>query len=56
LLGLATIAIDRAILRDQIDPLFRLRPFLRGLGYGTAISASVLFASQTAVPFIYFQF
>jgi D-alanyl-lipoteichoic acid acyltransferase DltB (MBOAT superfamily) len=55
-LGLVTIAIDRAILNDQVDPLSHLRPFIRGFGYGSAIVAAVLFASQTAVPFIYFQF
>ena len=55
-LGLATMAIDRAVLRDQVDPLSHLRPFVRGLGYGSALVASILFAAQTAVPFIYFQF
>lgn len=56
LLGLATLAIDRAILRDQVDPLSHLTPLVRGFGYGSAIVAAVLFASQTTVPFIYFQF
>jgi D-alanyl-lipoteichoic acid acyltransferase DltB (MBOAT superfamily) len=55
-LGLATMAIDRAVLKDQVDPLSHLRPFVRGLGYGGALVASILFAAQTAVPFIYFQF
>lgn len=56
ILGLATIAIDRATQREQLEPLSEAAPFMRGLGYGTAAAAAVLFASQTAVPFIYFQF
>ena len=56
LLGLATIAIDRASLKGEVDPLSRLIPLQRGLGYGTAIVFAVLFASQSNVPFIYFQF
>ena len=56
LLGLAMIAIDRAVLGGQVDPLAKVTPFVRGVGYGAAIVAAVLFASQTGVPFIYFQF
>jgi len=56
LLGLATIAIDMAVLKGELNPLRRTAPFVRGIGYGTAVVAALLFASRANVPFIYFQF
>ena len=55
-LGLASMAIDKAVLNGQVDPLSNVTPLVRGVGYGVAVVAAILFASQIAVPFIYFQF
>jgi hypothetical protein len=30
--------------------------FLRGVAYGSAVVLAILFASVSAIPFIYFQF
>jgi alginate O-acetyltransferase complex protein AlgI len=56
ILGLLTIAIDLADLEGNVDPVRRWPGFARGIGYGTAMVAVPLFASQAVVPFIYFQF
>ena len=55
-LGLATLAIDTAVLKGVAHPLAQTAPLIRGVGYGAAAVAAVLFASQANVPFIYFQF
>jgi D-alanyl-lipoteichoic acid acyltransferase DltB (MBOAT superfamily) len=56
LLGVLTMWIDRASERGLVNPLGASPALVRGLGYGAAIAAFALFSSQTAVPFIYFQF
>ena len=55
-LGVLTMFIDRASERGLVNPLGTSPALVRGLGYGAAIAAFALFSSQTAVPFIYFQF
>lgn len=56
LLGVLTMWIDRASERGSASPLGSSPAFVRGVGYGGALAAFLLFSSQTAVPFIYFQF
>jgi D-alanyl-lipoteichoic acid acyltransferase DltB (MBOAT superfamily) len=56
LMGLLTIAIDKADLRGRINPVADAPSLIRGVAYGGAMVAAVMFASVTAVPFIYFQF
>jgi len=56
LMGLLTIAIDKADLRGRINPVSDAPSLVRGLAYGGAMVTALLFASVTAVPFIYFQF
>jgi len=55
-LGLLTMVIDHADLDGHIDPIGRWPQLARGFGYGAAMVTVVMFASQAAVPFIYFQF
>jgi D-alanyl-lipoteichoic acid acyltransferase DltB (MBOAT superfamily) len=56
LTGLLTLVIDRADLAGRVDPVAGAPSFVRGLAYGGGMIAAILFASVTAVPFIYFQF
>jgi D-alanyl-lipoteichoic acid acyltransferase DltB (MBOAT superfamily) len=56
LMGLLTLFIDKADLADRINPVQAAPSLVRGVAYGGAMVAGVLFASVTAVPFIYFQF
>lgn len=56
LLGFATLAIDRGVLRDLRNPVGEFRPLARGVAYGVAIALVPLFATEVADPFIYFQF
>ena len=55
-LGLLNLVIDRAEARGAAHPAADLPGFVRGLSYGTALVAALVFSSRTAVPFIYFQF
>jgi hypothetical protein len=55
-MGLLTLVIDRADLVGRVDPVAGAPSFVRGLAYGGGMVAAILFASVTAVPFIYFQF
>ncbi len=56
LLGLLTLLIDKSDLEGRINPVEGAAPFVRGIVYGGAMVAAILFASVSAVPFIYFQF
>jgi D-alanyl-lipoteichoic acid acyltransferase DltB (MBOAT superfamily) len=56
LMGILTLVIDKAALEGRVDPVESAPPFTRGLAYGGALVAAILFASVSAVPFIYFQF
>lgn len=56
ILGYATILIDQSDLSGRLNPVGGWPPFARGLGYGAALVAALLFASQSVIPFIYFQF
>ncbi len=56
LLGLLSIVLDKADLDGRVDPVVNAPAMARGLVYGGAMVAAVLFASSSAVPFIYFQF
>jgi hypothetical protein len=56
LMGLLTLVIDDATVIGRVDPIEHLPSLVRGLAYGTAMVGAILFASTTAVPFIYFQF
>jgi D-alanyl-lipoteichoic acid acyltransferase DltB (MBOAT superfamily) len=56
LMGLLTLFIDKADLAGRINPVQDAPSLVRGVAYGGAMVAAVLFASVTAVPFIYFQF
>jgi D-alanyl-lipoteichoic acid acyltransferase DltB (MBOAT superfamily) len=56
LMGLLTLFIDRADLDGRINPVTTAPSLVRGVAYGGAMVAAVLFASVNAVPFIYFQF
>jgi hypothetical protein len=56
LMGLLTLFIDKADLAGRINPVQGAPSLVRGVAYGGAMVAAVLFASVTAVPFIYFQF
>jgi hypothetical protein len=56
LMGLLTLFIDRADLDGRINPVKTAHSLVRGVAYGGAMVAAVLFASVNAVPFIYFQF
>ena len=56
LMGLLTIVIDKADLRGRINPVGDAPSLVRGIAYGGAMVTAILFASVTAVPFIYFQF
>jgi D-alanyl-lipoteichoic acid acyltransferase DltB (MBOAT superfamily) len=56
LLGLLTIVLDKADLDGRVNPVVNAPALARGLAYGGAMVAAVLFASSSAVPFIYFQF
>lgn len=55
-LGLLAMGIDLADVGGHVDPIGHWPQLARGLGYGAAILAVFLFASQAAVPFVYFQF
>jgi hypothetical protein len=55
-MGLLTLFIDKADLAGRINPVQGAPSLVRGVAYGGAMVAAVLFASVTAVPFIYFQF
>jgi D-alanyl-lipoteichoic acid acyltransferase DltB (MBOAT superfamily) len=55
-MGLLTLVIDKADLDGRVDPTKDLPSLARGVVYGTAMLGAILFASLTAVPFIYFQF
>jgi alginate O-acetyltransferase complex protein AlgI len=56
LMGLLTIIIDKADLRGRTNPVGDAPSLVRGVAYGGAMVTALLFASVTAVPFIYFQF
>jgi hypothetical protein len=56
LMGLLTLIIDRADIAGHVDPVEDTPSFVRGLVFGSAMVAAILFASVSAVPFIYFQF
>ena len=56
LMGLLTLIIDSADITGQVDPFERVPSLLRGVAYGSAIVFAILFASVSALPFIYFQF
>jgi D-alanyl-lipoteichoic acid acyltransferase DltB (MBOAT superfamily) len=56
LMGLLTLVLDRADLAGRVNPVQNAPSVVRGIAYGGAMIAAVLFASVTAVPFIYFQF
>lgn len=56
LLGLMTVVIDRFDIRGIANPVATLSRMRQGLVYGLAATAGVLFASQSSIPFIYFQF
>ncbi len=56
LMGLLTLFIDRADLAGRVNPVDHAPSLVRGIAYGGALIAAVLFASVKAVPFIYFQF
>ena len=55
-MGLLTIVIDKADLSGRVNPVHGAPSMVRGIAYGGALVAAILFASVTAVPFIYFQF
>ncbi len=56
ILGMLSLIIDRADDRGLTNPVSDLPAVARGMGYGFAVVASLVLASQTSVPFIYFQF
>lgn len=56
ILGLATIAIDSSILAGRENPAAGLRAPVRGVAYGLALAAAILFVSPFEIPFIYFRF
>jgi len=56
LMGLLTLFIDKADLSGRVDPFRESPSLVRGIAYGGAMVAALMFASVTAVPFIYFQF
>jgi D-alanyl-lipoteichoic acid acyltransferase DltB (MBOAT superfamily) len=56
LMGLLTLIIDSADVTGKVDPVEQGPSFLRGVAYGFAIAFAILFASESALPFIYFQF
>jgi alginate O-acetyltransferase complex protein AlgI len=56
LMGLLTLFIDKADLSGRVDPVRGSPSIVRGIVYGGAMVAAVMFASLSAVPFIYFQF
>ena len=56
LMGLLTLVIDKADLSGHVNPVQDAPSLVRGIAYGGAMVAAVMFASVTAVPFIYFQF
>ena len=56
LMGLLTLVIDKADLSGRVNPVRDAPSLLRGIAYGGAMVAAIMFASVTAVPFIYFQF
>ena len=55
-LGILMMVIDKADQSGHVDPVWAWPGFARGLSYGAALIAAFLFASQSVVPFIYFQF
>ena len=55
-LGLLTVWFDHSSIRGRVNPLVDAPAALGGAGYGLGVGAAALFASQTAVPFLYFQF
>ena len=55
-LGIMSLIIDRADDRGLANPVANLPSFAKGMAYGAAIVTATVFASRTAVPFIYFQF
>jgi D-alanyl-lipoteichoic acid acyltransferase DltB (MBOAT superfamily) len=56
LMGLLTLIIDRADRAGRVDPVEGAPSLFRGIAYGSALVTAILFASVSAVPFIYFQF
>ncbi|MGH8916217.1 MAG: MBOAT family O-acyltransferase [Acidimicrobiia bacterium] len=56
LMGLLTMVIDKADVGGRLNPVEGAPSIVRGLAYGTAMVAAIMFASVSAVPFIYFQF
>lgn len=56
LLGLISRLIDQADSEGLVNPVSNLPALTRGMSYGVAVVAALVFASRTAVPFIYFQF
>jgi alginate O-acetyltransferase complex protein AlgI len=56
LMGLLTLIIDKADLEGRISPVAHAPALVRGLAYGGALVAAVLFAAVSTIPFIYFQF
>lgn len=55
-LGVLTMIIDDFDERGMVDPVSPAPDFIKGFAYGLGIVAALLFASQSAIPFIYFQF
>jgi D-alanyl-lipoteichoic acid acyltransferase DltB (MBOAT superfamily) len=55
-LAILTMLIDDFDERGVMDPAARAPAYARGLVYGVGIVAALFFASQSAIPFIYFQF
>ncbi len=56
ILGILTMIIDDFDERGIVDPVRGAPAFIKGFVYGLGIVAALLFASQSAIPFIYFQF
>lgn len=56
LMSVLTVVFDKAELSGALVPSTRRSPFVQGLTAGAAIVISVAFATQSDVPFIYFQF
>jgi hypothetical protein len=55
-LGVLTMIIDDFDERGMVDPVSAAPAYIRGFAYGLGIVAALLFASRSAIPFIYFQF
>lgn len=56
ILGILTMIIDDFDERGIVDPVRKAPEYIRGFAYGLGFVAALLFASQSAIPFIYFQF